>query len=107
LCNKADARIPSTNILRVGLASAALPGATQLNLGCTPDKDNGARNTEELPEDQSKVSDDDPNLGGARTARLAGGGMLGIRDAVAAHRETGRAALPARRGHQSFGRRGG
>jgi predicted enzyme related to lactoylglutathione lyase len=88
-----------------------------LNLGCAPDQDNGACNTEELPHDQSNVHDTnadkgnamkihyleivttdadaacalysqmhavtfgeaDQNLGGARTANLACGGMLGIR----------------------------
>ena len=109
-------RINRRNILRVGLASMALPGATILNLGCTPDQNNGARNTEEF-DDQSNVHDKnadkgtsmkihyleivttdvdaacelysqmhgvtfgdaDQNLGGARTAKLAGGGLLGIR----------------------------
>ena len=105
------------NILRVGLASMALPGATFLNLGCTPDQENGARKTEGLPDDQSNADDEnadkgnamkiqyleivttevdaacalysqmhgvtfgdtDENLGGARTTRLANGGMLGVR----------------------------
>ena len=116
-------RIDRRNILRVGLALAALPGATLLNLGCTPDQNNSthnddqAPNANELPADQSDRSDKmadkeqamrihyleivtpdvdsactlysnmhgvpfgeaDQNLGGARTARLAGGGMLGVR----------------------------
>jgi predicted enzyme related to lactoylglutathione lyase len=116
-------RIDRREILRVGLASAALPGAVILNLGCTPDQDNrarhnsGAPDTEGLPDDPLNVhhkdadegngmkihyleivtsdvdaacalysamhgvtfGDADPNLGGARTAKLDGGGMLGIR----------------------------
>jgi predicted enzyme related to lactoylglutathione lyase len=109
--------ITRRNILRVGLAAIALPSATILNLGCTPDQDNGSRNTEGLTHDQSNmhvqnadkentmkiqyleiVTPDvdaacalysqmhgvvfgkaDQSLGGARTANLAGGGMLGIR----------------------------
>lgn len=106
------------NILRVGLASMALPGAAVLNLGCTPDPDVGADNeAEPPPDDQSNerdkdadkgkamkiqyleivtpdvdaactlysqmhgvdFGDADPSLGGARTASLASGGMLGIR----------------------------
>ena len=110
-------RINRRNVLRVGLASMVLPGATILNLGCTPDQDNGAGNAEELPDDQSNIHDKnadrgstmkiqyleivttdvdaacelysqmhgvtfgnaDQSLGGARTAKLANGGMLGIR----------------------------
>ena len=114
-------RINRRNILRVGLAAMALPGASLLNLGCAPDQGNAARDTDRLPDDPSKVPDKDTdknaekgsamkiqyleivtadvdaacelysqmhgvpfgdadqNLGGARTAKLAGGGMLGIR----------------------------
>lgn len=110
-------RINRRNILRAGVAATALPGAAILNLGCTPDEDNGARNVNRLPDDQSNAhnknadqasamkiqyleivttevdaacelysqmhgvtfGDADQNLGGARTAKLAGGGMLGIR----------------------------
>jgi len=111
------------NMLGAGLAALAVPGATILNLGCTPDQEsggrrgNGARNTEALAADPSNMDDRnadkgnamkihyleivtpdadaacalysavhgvtfgeaDQNLGGARTAKLAGGGMLGIR----------------------------
>jgi predicted enzyme related to lactoylglutathione lyase len=110
-------RINRRNILRVGLAATALPGATILNLGCAPDEDNGAPSTNGLPDDESNMHDKnadkrsamkiqylemvttdvdaacelysqmhgvtfgdvDQNLGGARTAKLAGGGLLGIR----------------------------
>ena len=116
-------KINRRDILRAGLASAALPGASILNLGCTPDEDNevrsgsSARNTDQLRDDASNVRDGvaekgnsmkihyleivtpdvsaacalysamhgvtfgeaDQNLGGAHTAKLAGGGMLGIR----------------------------
>lgn len=109
--------ITRRNILRVALASLALPGTTILNLACKPDQDTGASNMEGYPPDQSNMlnkNDDkgnimkiqyleivtpdvdaacalysqmfgvvfgkaDQNLGGARTANLAGGGMLGIR----------------------------
>src|SRR5215216_4353323 len=50
-------RTSRRNVLRGTLASIALPGATVLNLGCTPDQDNGARNTDELPDDQSERSE--------------------------------------------------
>ena len=43
----------------------ALPGAAILHLGCAPDKDNGARNTEELPEDRSNVHDPNADKGNA------------------------------------------
>ena len=104
-------------ILRLGLASIALPGETILNLGCTPDENKRASKTDALPHHQSKTDDknaeketamkiqyleivtpgvaaacalysqmhgvtfSDPvqKLGGARTAKLADGGMLGIR----------------------------
>lgn len=94
------------------------PGATILNLGCTPGEDNGAPRTNRLPDNQSNARDEstdigsamriqyleivttdvdaacelyaqmhgvtfgdaDQNLGGARTTKLAGGGMLGIRE---------------------------
>lgn len=46
------------DILRIGVASVALPGVTVLNLGCTPDQDNAARETDTLPSGQSKVVDD-------------------------------------------------
>lgn len=109
--------ITRRNILRVALASLALPGTTIVNLACKPDQDTGASNKEGYPHDPSNmlnknadkgntmkiqyleiVTPDvdaacalysqmfgvvfgkaDQNLGGARTANLAGGGMLGIR----------------------------
>lgn len=111
------ASINRRNILCGGLAAMALPGATILNLGCTPDQENGARGTNGLPDDQTNghhknadngsamriqyleivttdvdaacalysqmhavtFGDADQNLGGARTAKLAEGGLLGIR----------------------------
>src|SRR5688572_3381986 len=110
-------KINRRSTLRVGLAAMALPGAAILNLGCTPDEDHGALNTNSVPDDQSNVRDKnadkgnamkiqyleivtpdvdaacelysqmhgvtfgdaDKNLGGARTAKLADGGTLGIR----------------------------
>jgi len=104
-------------ILRIGLAATSFPCAAVLNLGCTPGQDDGARNSDGLPDDQTKVDDEnvdqengmkiqyleivtpdvdaacklyaqmhgvtfgeaDQSLGGARTAKLTGGGMLGIR----------------------------
>jgi predicted enzyme related to lactoylglutathione lyase len=110
-------RTSRRGILRVGLAAIALPGVTVLNLGCTPDLDNGARDTDGLPDNKLKrhgknadkesamkiqyleivttdvaaacalysqmhgitFGDAVEQLGGARTANLANGGMLGIR----------------------------
>jgi predicted enzyme related to lactoylglutathione lyase len=110
-------RINRRVILRAGLASATLPGASILMLGGTPDQVNGEPKTDGLPGDQSNVhaenarkgsamkiqyleivtrdvdaacalysqmhgvtfGEADQKLGGARTAKLAGGGMLGIR----------------------------
>ena len=57
--------IDRRKILRVGLASAALPGVTVLNLGCAPDQGLGARTTEESPDDQSSVYDNNPDQGNA------------------------------------------
>lgn len=111
-------KIDRRNILRVGLASMAVPGVTMLNLGCSPDQAPKPSSSDAgAPDNQSNVRDDnaakentmkiqyleivtpdvdaactlysqmhgvtfsdaDPNLGGARTAKLASGGMLGIR----------------------------
>lgn len=109
--------ISRRDVLGLGLASMAIPGATILNPGCTPNQGNGARGTDGLPGDEPTASDKDADkgsamkihyleivttdvdvacavysqvhgvtfgdadqdLGGARTADLAGGGMLGIR----------------------------
>jgi predicted enzyme related to lactoylglutathione lyase len=94
--------IDRRNILRMGLASAALPGATILNLGCTPGLNGGSSNTDKgnamrihylefvTPDVDAACAlysqmhgvtfgKADQRLGGARTANLAGGGMLGIR----------------------------
>ena len=110
-------RINRREILGIGLASMAIPGATILNLGCTQDLGNGAGSAAGLPSDEPTVpnknsgkgsamkiqyleivttevdaacalyaqmhgvtfGDAEQNLGGARTAKLAGGGLLGIR----------------------------
>ena len=90
------------NILRVGLAAIALPGANILDLESTPQAIARNKNTDEARMAKIQyleiVTKDvdaacklysqvhgvsfgtaDQKLGGARTARLAGGGMLGIR----------------------------
>jgi uncharacterized protein len=99
-------RINRRNILRVGLGALALPGATNLTLGCTPDLDDQSKAHDKTTHRISpmkiqyleivttdvdaacalysqmhgvKFADADQSLGGARTAKLSDGGMLGIR----------------------------
>jgi uncharacterized protein len=95
------------DILRVGLTAIALPGATVWNFGCTPGQNNGERNTGDKNAERESAmkiqyleivtpdvaaacalysqmhgvtfGDAVQKLGGARTANLANGGMLGIR----------------------------
>ena len=97
-----EERINRRNILGVGLAATALPGATILNLWCTPQSlahdnntDKGSvmkiqyleivtKDVDAVCELYSQIhavqfGDAEQNLGGARTATLADGGMLGIR----------------------------
>lgn len=95
-------RINRRSILRVGLSAMAVPGATILNLGFAPQSIADDKNTDKgsamkiqyleivtkdvdaackLYSEMHGVTfgDADQKLGGARTARLADGGMLGIR----------------------------
>jgi|GEM_PF-3981281 len=55
--------ITRRNILRVGLASLALPGTTIVNLACKPDQDKRASNTEGYPPDQSNMHDQNDDMG--------------------------------------------
>src|SRR3712207_5421351 len=110
-------RINRRNVLGVGVASMAIPGAAVLHLGCTEEQGNGAGKRDEKSKGRSGVANKDDgkgsamkihyleivtpevdaacamysqmlgltfgaaeqNLGGARTAKLASGGLLGIR----------------------------
>ena len=95
-------RIDRRNILSIGLAAMALPGATILSLWCTPesiahDKNADKANAMKIQYLEIVTTDvdaacvlysqmhgvkfggADKKLGGARTAKLADGGMLGIR----------------------------
>ena len=100
-------KITRRNILRMGLASLALPGTAILNLACKPEYPPDPSNEIDNNADKGNtmkiyyleiVTPDvdascalysqmygvvfgkvDPSLGGARTANLDGGGMLGIR----------------------------
>jgi predicted enzyme related to lactoylglutathione lyase len=97
-----EERIDRRNILSSGLAAMALPGATILNLWCTPESIAHDKNTDKGSVMKIQyleiVTTDvdaacklysqmhgvtfggaDKNLGGARTAKLADDGMLGIR----------------------------
>lgn len=84
-------------VLRIGAASMTFPVAAMLSAGCTQSQQSSRRNAVNIqfleivtPDVDSACdlysmmygvtfSDANPDLGGARTADLGGGGMLGIR----------------------------
>ena len=85
------------NALRTGAASMTIPVAALLGTGCTPSPQGNRRDAVKIhfleivtPDVDSACAlysmmygvtfgDANPDLGGARTANLDGGGMLGVR----------------------------